>query len=40
MKEFKAKSARIGKVIRVRHQHLDFYQVHDNTVYTIPFSAV
>lgn len=28
MKEFRSKSARMGKVIRIRHQHFDFYQAN------------
>lgn len=37
---YKAKSARMSKVIRIKHQHLDYYQTNANTVHTmlLPFA--
>jgi hypothetical protein len=38
-KEFKTKSARMGKIVRVRHHHLDYYEVGSNQVFTLSWPA-
>ncbi len=37
MKSFKTKASRMGKALRVRRKHVDYYDVNDLTVQTIAF---
>ncbi len=39
-KEFKTKSARMGKVMRVRRHHIDFYESGSNQISTLNWPAL
>jgi hypothetical protein len=38
-KEFKTKSVRMGKILRVRHNHIDYYEVGSNQTFTLNWPA-
>jgi hypothetical protein len=37
LKEFKTKSSRMGKILRIRRLYIDYYQASDQSVYTLPW---
>jgi len=37
MKEFKTKASRMGKVLQVKHERIDYYLAGENRVYSLPF---
>jgi hypothetical protein len=39
-KEFKTKAARMGKILRVRHNHIDFYGASSNQISTLNWPAI
>jgi len=38
--EFKTKAARMGKIIQVRHNHIDYYAVGSKQVFTLNWPAL
>lgn len=38
--EFKTKAARMGKVIQIRHNHIDYYAVGSKQVFTLNWPAL
>jgi hypothetical protein len=39
-KEFKTKAARIGKILQVRHNHIDYYGVDSKQIITLNWPAL
>ena len=39
-KEFKTRAARMGKILRVRHNHSDYYKIGSNQVFTLTWPAL
>lgn len=39
-KEFKTKAARMGKILRVRHKHIDYYEIGFNQISTLNWPAI
>lgn len=40
LEEFKTKAARMGKVLRVRHHHIDYYEARSDRIFTLLWPAV
>lgn len=38
--EFKTKAARMGKIIQIRHNHIDYYAVDSKQVFTLNWPAL
>jgi hypothetical protein len=39
-KDFKTKAARMDKILRVRHNHIDYYEVGSNQIFTLLWPAL
>jgi hypothetical protein len=39
-KQFKTKAARMGKIVRVRHHHIDYYEAGSNQIHTLNWPAL
>lgn len=39
-KQFKTNAARMGKILRVRHHHIDYYEMGSNQVFTLNWPAL
>jgi len=39
-KEFKTNAARMGKILRVRHNHIDYYEASFNQISTLNWPAI
>jgi hypothetical protein len=39
-KEFKTRAGRMGKILHVRHNHIDYYQIGSNQIFTLNWPAL